>query len=44
MKRKEYITPTMKVMLLKHRTCLLYASRTEGLRTTLQEEEVDEAW
>ena len=49
MKKKLYDQPTMKVILLKHRTHLLVGSDNYGVNRSLQgtsnpNDEVDEAW
>ena len=45
MTKKEYMKPTMKVVLLHHRTRLLVGSNvTQGVNSKLQSQEVEEAW
>ena len=46
MTKKEYIMPTMKTVLLKHRSRLLAGSGMDsyGMNDTLQDEEVIEGW
>ena len=46
MTKKEYIMPTMKTVLLKHRSRLLAGSGMDsyGMSDTLQDEEVIEGW
>ena len=45
MTKKEYIKPTMQVVLLKYRTRLLTGSSvTNGVNSKLQSQEVEEAW
>ena len=43
--KKEYMKPTMKIVVLKYRTRLLTGSSvTQGVNSKLQSQEVEEAW
>ena len=45
MTKKEYMKPTMRTVELKHRTMILAGSvDANGMKKSLQNDEVDEAW
>ena len=43
MTKKEYMKPDMKVVKLRHR-CQILGGSPYGMKSSLQEEEVDEGW